>query len=256
MGRSANRDKTMTNVLLGHNQPPSAIDLAHVTSQSLRDWLMGHPTINTEDHARDGKVLLDRAKNALGDMNTEREGLVRPLNTQVKTINDRYRAPRETLQTITDTLEGRLTAYTRAERERREQAALAAAQEAEAAAQRVKDAIAAAKEQADNAAHGELTDATESALAVKGAISDAARKARTAARADREASNVKIVGGFKRAFTARPKETLLIVDPQAALAHIGLVNGIRDAMLTAARAYRSHFGELPEGIESRMEEEI
>jgi hypothetical protein len=83
-------DRTDT-ARLGHNNPPSPIEIATGTTAELSRWMGDHPAIQNEDHARAGKVLIERAKSSLDEMEAERDGLVRPLNEQVKAINDRCR---------------------------------------------------------------------------------------------------------------------------------------------------------------------
>jgi hypothetical protein len=47
---------------LGHNNPPSPIEIATGTTAELSRWMADHPAIQSEDHARAGKVFVDRAK--------------------------------------------------------------------------------------------------------------------------------------------------------------------------------------------------
>jgi uncharacterized membrane-anchored protein len=77
------------------------------------------------------------AKGSLEEMEAERDGLVRPLNEQVKAINDRYRLARTSLEKLADELKKRLSTYARAleiERVRKAEEARKAAEEAERAA--------------------------------------------------------------------------------------------------------------------------
>jgi hypothetical protein len=237
-----------TGLGIGHNNPPSPIEIATSTTAELSRWMADHPAVQSEDHAGAGKVLVDRAKASLDEMEAERDGLVRPLNEQVKAINDRYRPARTSLEKLADELKRRLSTYARAleiERVRRAEEARKAVEEAERAAreaeQREREAI-------DDADQGvcdiDLGVATREADAAFAAF----RKAdHVAARAERD-SRIRITGGFNRAMGLRDRETLTVTDWQAAITELGLTDLIRDAILTSARAYRKNFRELPEGV--------
>ena len=80
---------------IGGNGPPSLIDLAREAMTAVGAFLKDHPTIATEEDARAAKLMKDRADGTIKDMEDERGGLVRPLNTQVAEINGRYRAIRD-----------------------------------------------------------------------------------------------------------------------------------------------------------------
>jgi len=97
--------------VIGGSQPPSAIDFASESATALSDWMKDHPVIETDDDARAAKLLVDRAKSSLESMETERDAQVRPLNDQVKAINDRYRQPGTLLEKVRNALAERLTAY-------------------------------------------------------------------------------------------------------------------------------------------------
>jgi hypothetical protein len=240
-------DRTDT-ARLGHNNPPSPFDIATGTTAELSRWMADHPAIQAEDDARAGKVFVDRAKASLDEMEAERDGLVRPLNEQVKAINDRYRPARNSLEKLADELKKRLSAYARAleiERVRKAEEARKAAEEAERAAreaeQREKEAIADADEGVCDVDLGAATQDADAAFA-------AFRKAdQAAARAERD-SHIRIAGGFGKAMGLRDRETLTVTDWQAAITELGLTDIIRDAILTSARAYRKSFRELPEGV--------
>jgi predicted phage tail protein len=233
---------------LGHNNPPSPIEIATGTNADLSRWMADHPVVQGEDHARAGKALLDRAKASLDEMEAERDRIVRPLNEQVKAINDRYRPARTSLEKLADELKKRLSAYARAleiERVRKAEEARKAAEEAEKAAREAEQREREAVECAD---HGvcdvDLGAATQDADAAFAAF----RKAdHVAARAERD-SRIRITGGFDRAMGLRDRETLTVTDWHAAITELGLTDLIRDAILTSARAYRKNFRELPEGV--------
>jgi hypothetical protein len=72
-------DRTDT-ARLGHNNPPSPIEIATATTADLIPWMADHPAIQDEAAARGGNVMVDRARANLEEMEAERDGLVRPLN--------------------------------------------------------------------------------------------------------------------------------------------------------------------------------
>ncbi len=241
---------------LGHNHPPSPIEIATGTTGELSRWMADHPAIQGEDAARAGKVLVDRAKAGLDEMEAERDGLVRPLNEQVKAINDRYRPARTSLEKLADELKRRLSAYARAleiERVRKAEEARKAAEDAERTAreaeQREREAIEDADQGVCDVDLGAATQEADAAFA-------AFRKAdHVAARAERD-SHIRITGGFNRAMGLRDREILTVTDWQAAITELGLTDIIRDAILTSARVYRKAFRELPEGVISTYDRSL
>jgi hypothetical protein len=242
-------------VQIGHNQPPSVTDFSVEVGKSLSDWMMDHPVIETDEDAREAKLLLDRAKSSLDGMESERDALVRPLNAQVKQINDRYRAPRTLLEKIRDTLAWRLTDYAkRLERERiaAAEAARRAVEEAERAA---RAAEAREREAAEDARLGVCTDVGAATQEADQAFSRFKKAGRLADRAERD-TKVKIGGGFGKAVSLRTTEILTVTDWKAAIEEIGLTPDITDAILKGARAYRKENDELPSGIKASYERTI
>lgn len=239
----------------GHNNPPTATKFAGETQDELRKWLVDHPVVENAEHAKAGKLLVDRASDSLKEMEAERAGRVRPLNGQVKTINDQYRQPREQLQTALDVLLKRLDDYATAEEKKRLQAAAKARKKAEAAIEAAQAAARAQEVVAQESAVGVTTDVVEAAEATKDAEREASRLIREAQRAERD-TNVRITGGFRRALTRRTTEILEVVDAHEALDELGLTDHIREAILTSARAYRKQFGELPSGVEAQTEKSL
>src|SRR5882762_5255383 len=139
---------------IGANNPPSAIDFAKESATTLSDWMKDRPVIATDDDARAAKVLVDRAKSSLESMETERDGLVRPLNEQVKSINDRYRSPRTLLEKVRNSLVDRLTAYAKRLEQERLRKAEEARRAAEAAAQAALEAQQREQEAREDAEQG------------------------------------------------------------------------------------------------------
>jgi hypothetical protein len=242
-------DHTDTTQLgIGHNNPPNPLEIVRRTAADLSRWMADHPAIEDEDDARAGKVMVDRARKSLDEMEAERDGLVRPLNQQVKAINDRYRPPRTTLEKLLGALKSRLSDYARAlevERVRQATEARRAAEEAERAAREAEEHERAAKAEAnEGVCEIDLRAISEEADA---AFAVFQRADRAAARAERD-SHIRIAGGFDRALGLRERETLEVTDWRAAIAEVGLTDPIRQAILASARVYRRAFHELPDGV--------
>src|SRR5260370_339656 len=69
--------------VIGGNNPPGPIEMAESIMQTLSDWMQDHPVIQTEEDARAAKPLIDRAKAAMDELESERDGKVRPYNEEV-----------------------------------------------------------------------------------------------------------------------------------------------------------------------------
>lgn len=238
--------------LIGHNQPPSILELGKEVEEPLGLWLKENPVIQDEDKAREGKVLVDRAALHLQDLESERKARTGLLNDQVKAINGAYKQPREFLKSLLSELKDRLNAYIKAEEARRQEIAKEAArlaQEAEARAREAEERECEAKEDAGN---GACTDISRSIAEADAAFSEYEQAARAARLAD-NSTQVRIGGGLRRSLSNRTKEILTVTDATKALADIGITERILDCLLTEGRDYRKRIGRLPAGIESRKE---
>lgn len=240
---------------IGHNNPDMTETVGDV-SRELSAWLGQHPVIENEDDAREGKKLSDRARLGLQDLEAERIGKVKPLNDKVAEINSGYRLPRETLRSILDELQFRLTDFIAREEAKRIKEAeekRRIAEEAEAAAR-----AAEIEEQKliDAARVGELDlDVGQKIEETNKAFKDFKKAEREAVRAERD-SRVKIGGGFGRAMSLRTQEILTVIDVQAAVKDIGATPAIIEAVISSAKAYRKMRGTLPSGVSSRTENKV
>ncbi len=248
---------------IGHNNPPGPIDAGHDTMRALSDWMKECPVIETEDHAREAKKLLDRAKGCTGEIEAERDRLVRPLNDEIDGINAQYKSVHNKdakkpglLDRVVNELKSRLSAFLAAEETRRQAEAdhlAAVAAQAESAA---RDAEAKEKEAIENAKAGALdVDVTQVVVEADSRFAAFKKANREAARADKN-SHVKIGGGWGNAASLRTKETLVLVSYAKAITAIGPNDKIRDAILSAARDYRKEKGSLPEGVISETTREL
>jgi len=238
---------------IGDNLPPSQIEFSRETVDALSAWMKDNPVITGEEQAREAKLLIDRADSCSKDMDAERTALVKPLNDQVSEINGRYKEPKGLLSRVLIELRSRVNAFILREEEKRKAIAEEArrkAAEAERIAREAEEAEQRAKEEAKAGVLDlEIADFTANADHAFEYAKQAAREAQLATKAE----NVKIGGGFRRAVALRTRESLIIDDMHLALDALGLTDDIREAFLTSARKYRTHFGELPDGISSIKE---
>src|SRR5215468_4330408 len=116
-------DTTNATALAALPVSANAIGFAKSTMAALTDWMRGRTAIVDDYAARCAHELMDRAKRSLQTLEDERDNLVRPLNAEVKAINDRYREPRTALEKARDALKARLTAFAKHEERKRRQAA-------------------------------------------------------------------------------------------------------------------------------------
>ena len=228
----------------------ATIDRAREAYPILSAFLKEAPVIDNTDDAKRAANLIEQARRTLGEMEDERKTLVAPFNEQVEAINEPYRLPRESIKKIMDEIKSRLKQFADAEETKRLEAAAKARQAAFEAEQKARDAEALETNAKAEAAEGVL-DVNVAAAIVNADKSFAAfqKTSRAADRAERDVS-LRLSGGFGRAVSMRKTETLVIKNPSAAFAEIGLTASMAEALLTNARAFRKLNGRLPEGIEA------
>jgi hypothetical protein len=248
--------------VIGNNQPPSAIELAKPTFETLGQFLKDNPVIANDGESREAKVILDRTILALKGIEDERKAKVAPLNAELAAINGSYHQWHNangkpgTWDTLLKELRIRLTAFAQAEEAKRQAAAEAARAAAAKAERKAREAEererAAAAEAAAGVCDVDIAAATEHA---NEAFAQFKKADRIAQRTERD-TTVRIGGGFGRVSTLRTAEILIITDWRAAIEDIGLTQDIADAILKGARAYRKENGELPNGISRETERRI
>jgi len=237
----------MTDV--GHNQPPGQIEFSKETGDALSQWMANHPVIDSEEVAREAKLLLDRGSACSKDLAQERQERTGPLLKTVEEIRAEYREPQSTLDSIVTELQARINAFLIKLEEQRRAAAEKLRLEAEEAERLARSMEALEQAAKEDAKQGILdVDIAATTREADQAYSRFKEVSLAAARAGREAQHVAIGGGFRRAASLRKKETLVVADYEAAIKHMGLTDAIRDAILTEARAFRKAFDELPDGI--------
>lgn len=240
---------------IGHNNPPTPIELAQPVMAELSTWMGEHPVIENGNDASEAKRLLDSAKGCAGDIEAERDRLVRPLNEQIDEINASHKSVHNkdtkkpgTLDRVVNELKTRLAAFIEAEEARRAAEAQRLADEAAEAERLAREAENAEREAIENSKAGELgVDVTQVVIEADSRFSTFKKADRAAARAEK-ATHVKIGGGWGKSASLRTVETLILENYGKALKAIGPHDGIRDAILSAARDYRKQKGCLPEGV--------
>lgn len=251
------------NARIGDNNPPGPIEHAESVVAEANAWLADHPVIQTEDEAREAKPIMDRLKLAFEEIEAERDGKVRPLNEQVKAINERYKSLHNTdakkpgrFDRVAVELKARFAAYMLREEEKRRQAAEAARKAKEEAERVAREAEAAEREALQNAAAGELDiDVAKVTAEADDKFQEYERVSRFAERAEKE-TTVKIGGGFRTSASLRTVETLVLDSYGKAIRAIGPNEKIEAAILSAARDYRKTHGVLPDGVSATTERKL
>lgn len=244
----------MSNAALKSNNPPGPIDYAQSVVDDINVFLTDHPTIQSEEDAREAKPHLDRAKAAFEDIERERDGLVRPLNEKVANINTKYKSVHNTDQKkpgafdkIIIELKARVGAFLIREEEKRRIAAEEARKIQEEAERLAREAEAKELEALENAKLGEVVDVAAVTQQADQAFEEFERQSRFAARAEKD-TRVRVGGGFDKAASLRSVETLHLESYGKALKAIGPHPKIEEAILSAAREYRKAHGMLPDGV--------
>jgi hypothetical protein len=226
----------------------------------MSEWMKANPVIETSEQAGEAKLLCDRAKAALDEIEAERDKLVRPLNEKVDAINRDYKTLHNTDKKKPGTydrvfieLKARVSAFLIAEEEKRRKEAEAAAAKAAEAERLAREAEAKEREAIENAKAGEVdVDVVAATTEADESFAEFEKASRFAARAERDAK-VKLGGGFGKAASLRTVETLHLDSYGKALKAIGPHPKIEEAILSAAREYRKQHGALPEGVSATTE---
>jgi hypothetical protein len=249
--RIAMLDDVNERAVVGGNNPPGAIELAGVAMDDLGRFLQDTPVIETSEQAKAGALFVERGRKTLQDMEAERKTATGPLNEELREINERYRAARDPFDCVLSELRRRLTDHTAREEAKRIRAAELARQAARDAEMEARRAEEAEKDAKSGATFGEVTDVAAKIVEADQAFSRFTQADRAASLAERETS-VRLPsqrGG--KALSLRTKEILFLDDPRAAVDAICAampLDGLHDAILSAARAYRKQTGRLPPGV--------
>lgn len=232
----------------GHNNPPSALDLARTAIDDLRAFANDNPVVTTHDQAKAANLQISRGKASLKELDAERRSKVDPLNAEVKTINGVFKEVSDPLDKTVAAIEAPLKAFLRAEEDRRIREAEEARRKAAEAERAAREAEAREREALENAAGGDLdADRVGATLEADAAFSRFEQANREAARAVRD-TKVKVGGGLGRAASLRTAEELVITDVAAAVSAMAGDLDLEEAIRTAARRFRKEWGELPPGV--------
>ncbi len=237
----------MDDQLIGHNNPPSPIDMAREAIKPLAAFLAGNPVIQDHAAAKEAKLFLDRVKATIGDLDAAKEAEAKPHHDAWKAALAKFKPATEYVTKLQGELKYRLGEYIKAEEAKRQaelEAARKAQAEAEAAAREAERLEFEAKQNADMGEVGvDVAKAIEEADEKFAGFQQASR---FAAIAEKDAK-VRIGGGFGKVASLRTKDVWTLEDPAAALAAIGCTDGIREAILMAARQYHKLTGQVAAG---------
>tara|TARA_R110000868_G_scaffold182850_1_gene423996 strand:+ start:786 stop:1448 length:663 start_codon:yes stop_codon:yes gene_type:complete len=220
---------------------------------------MSHPAVSTEEDGREAARLIARARKCMQDAESERKALVQPHVDAQRETNSASKASLSGLVSMLSALTDRLWVFTKAAEDRKAEEAIAAGRRAHEAASASVAAANAYADAVDDQSQGEIgVDVLARQEAAAKAKADADRAYREAQRREREMA-VRYSPGkdMGRAITARNHEVLCVDDMGAAMAvMIPYSEGLIEAVLTAARAYRKVHDRLPPGIGTRTERGI
>ena len=237
----------------GHNNPPSAIDDARTAAKALSDFLARTPVIQTSAEAAEAKLYIDRVKSTQKDLDAAEEAEARPFYDAWKDAKAKYKPATDYLTKIANELKARIKVYLDAEEAKRRAEAERIRAAAEAAIKAAHEAERLEREAKENASMGELDIDVGAAIEqADNAFADAKKLIRQANVAERDA-DVRLSGGLGRSISVRTTIKPVCDDYKAAIKAMGLTDGIRDAILTSARAYKKLNGAWPKGI-SEIEE--
>jgi hypothetical protein len=250
--------------VIGHNQPPSAIESAKEAHAELAAYLQDNPVITSPEAAKEAAGWIERTRVSLQAARAARDAETSPLNTALKKIRDFYDLVREktssnrggALQVAYDELKRRVTAYADAVEAARIAEAEALRAQAEAAKARAMEADLFERELIANADAGECADVTGATVEANAAFKEFQKADRSAAVAERGVTvRLSSVMGAK-ALSMRTTRKLVIADPQKAFAALWPNEKVRAALIAAARDFEDAYAVLPEGIGETFERSL
>lgn len=247
---------------IGDNGPPEPTPLERASDAAveLSNFLNETPVIETGPHLVRAKQLVEHVSGACAEVEAKRVELVTPLNDELAEINATYKAIHNTdkkkpgtLDRVFAELKARLTAYGVAEEARRDAEAERLRLVAEQAEKAARDAEAAEQQAKHDAVVGVLdTGVAEKIAAADQKFTEFETASRFAKRAENGVT-FRIGNGVGKALPMRTVETLHLDSYGKALKAIGPNETIKEAILTAARAYRKQHGQLPDGVSATEE---
>lgn len=243
----------------GGNLPKAAqsIEAARETYASIKAFLDSAIVIQDEETSAKAKLMLDRGRGAVADLERDMEAEATPLRKVWEDCRARFTPAIKAFAKPLDELRARMTAFA-LEQERKRKAALEEARRiAEVARLAALEAERIEGEAKENAAVGDLEAEVGTAIAhADVAFQEFKQADKAASVAYREANDTTIRGGFSRGVGLKDKKTLVLDDWQKAITALGLTDDIRDAILKSARAYKSLHKKLPDGVSETVERKI
>lgn len=247
---------------VGHNGPPEPTPLERAGDawEALAKFLDETPVITEGAHLVEAKRLVEHVRAACAEIEDERVKLVDPLNIQVSEINRKYKAVHNTDKKKPGTLDkalteltARLTVYGQNEEKKRAFEAEVARVFAEKAEREAREAEEAERQAKHDAVVGVVdTGVAEAIKTADEKYAEFEAASRFAARAEKQ-TTFRIGNGSGKALPMRTVETLHLDSYGRALKAIGPNETIKEAILTAARAYRKLHGVLPDGVSATEE---
>ncbi len=237
---------------------PDVMENARSVYKVVSAFLADNPAIIDEESARKANEVRDQARTMVKSLESADEAESKPLHKAWKDSKAKWKKPIDALDKVLSELSGRLQKYMIEEDDKRK----AIAEEARKKAAEL-ERVAREAEEAEHAAIlaaevGEFTDAG-AAMAKADIAFDQFKEAKAEAKVATREEDVRFRSRFgSKATTLRTVETLHVDDPVAALNAMWPDDGLREALLTAARGWRkAHGGEvLPPGIRRDTEQKI
>lgn len=226
----------------------SPLEIAAEQTEILAKWLADHPVIQSEEEAREAKIVYDRGYNAKADLEAVKEKEVTPLHTAWQNGLAKYRQPVASITTAVKSVWDRMQDWLKKEQDRKIDEAEAARKAAFVAEMAARQVEAAEREAKENASQGEVgVDVVAATAQADSAFADYKHADRDAARA-MQATEVRVSGGIGRAIGIRREKVLILDDGAKALAALGVTEDIRTAILKSARAYKKLNNKWPDGV--------
>jgi hypothetical protein len=241
-------------------ETPDVIESAREVYKSVAVFLNDHPAIVTEDDARAANEILGSGRSMLKSLDLADGAECDPIYARWKELKAKWKKPITSLKAVVDQLAEILRVHMVEEDRKRKAIAEEARRVAEEAKRIALEAEEAERKAILDAQEGEFADVGHK-MAVADSAFEQFKEAKAESKVATRDQDVRYRSRFaSKATTLRTVETLHVDDPVAALNALWPDDGLRESLLTAARAWRkSHGGEattLPPGIRRTTEQKI
>lgn len=256
-------EETNPRAVIGGNNPPKSAVFLRVEEiiAVANKWITERPTITEQEIADKAGAFVRQSTTAQNELNKARLEATLPLRQQVDAINKEHDDLGSTLKRLTGIILERLNAFATAQRLEQERIAREAREAAEKAAA---EAAEAKRKEAELLAQAESGAAKGGFANVASSIAESREAEQRAKQLEAEAKAAEkakpkfggehFTEGSRRSLTQRKVETPVVSSPGDVLRAVITANGgsvpdgVRDALLTAARAYKREKGKWPKGI--------